>query len=134
MSEIRAIVEETGPERVLKSVAELEETLSDAASQAQAASLLNVVLLHAPNGDQLSLVVGGDETVLGFNHGHGNPPYYASAGEAKSDGPVLTAYAGLKHHTEFPRRWAVPMSMGRRAATEFLATGTRPTSVEWVVV
>jgi hypothetical protein len=134
MIEIRAIVEEPGPERMLKSVAELEQTLSDAASQAQAARLLNVVFLHAPNGDQLSLVVGGDETVLGFNHGHGNPPYYASAGQATADEPVLTAYAGLVHHTEFPRRWVVPMSTGRLAATEFLATGTRPTSVEWVAV
>jgi hypothetical protein len=95
MSEIRAIVEEPGPERLLRSVAELEQTLADAASRAQAAQMLNVVFLHAANGDQLSLVVGGDETVLGYNLGHGNPPYYASAGEATADEPVLIAYAGL---------------------------------------
>ena len=134
MSEIRAIVEEPGPERVLKPAAELDRTLSEAASQAQAAQLLNIVFLHASNGDQLSLVVGGEETVLGFNHGHGNPPYYASAGDAAADEPVLTAYAGLVHHTEFPRRYVVPMSVGRRAAAEFLETGARPTSVAWVVV
>jgi len=134
MSEIRAIVQEQVPERVLRSAAELDQTLSEAAAQAQAAHLLNIVFLSAPNGNQLSLVVGGDETVLGFNHGHGSPPYYASAGGITSDEPVLTAYAGLVHHTEFPRHWVVPMSTGRRAATEFFSTGARPTSVEWVEV
>lgn len=134
MSEIRAIVQDQGPERVLRSAAELDQTLAEASAQAKAAKLLNIVFLSAPNGDQLSLVVGGDETVLGFNHGHGNPPYYASAGETQADEPVLTAYAGLVHHTEFPRRWVVPMSAGRRAATEFLATCSLPTSVRWVAV
>ena|SRR5688572_4969198 len=134
MSEIRAIVKDQGPERVLRSTAELDQTLAEAAAQAQAAKLLNIVFLSAPNGDQLSLVVGGDETVLGFNHGHGNPPYYASAGEAQGDEPVLTAYAGLVHHTEFPRRWVVPMSTGRQAAIEFLSTCALPASVQWVAV
>jgi hypothetical protein len=53
---------------------------------------------------------------------------------ATTDEPVLTAFVGLVHHTEFPRRWVVPALVGRKAAREFLATGTRPTSVEWVAV
>jgi hypothetical protein len=105
--------------------------LRDAASQANAAGKLNIIFLYAPNQDHLTLVVGCDETVVGFNFGHGDPPYYVSRGATDFDDPVLTAFVGLEHHTEFPRRWVVPMNVGKQAASEFLATGQRPTIVEW---
>lgn len=117
---------------MVTSILELEGTLQEAASQAKSVERLNVIFLYGPNEDHLSLVVGGDETVLGFNYGHGDPPYYASEGASEGDEPVLTAYVNLEHHTEFPRRWVVPMELGARAAAEFLATGERPTAVKWV--
>lgn len=80
----------------------------------------------------MTLVVGGEETVIGFNYGHGDPPYYASLGAAEADSPILTAYVGLEHHTEFPRRWVVPFDVGKQAASEFLATGKRPRALNWV--
>lgn len=82
----------------------------------------------------MSVVVGGEETVVGYNYGHGDPPYYASVDEAHLDNPVLTAYLGLEHHTEFPRRWVVPIAAGKKAAREFLATGKRPESITWTEV
>jgi hypothetical protein len=117
--------------RTVSSIAELDQALQDAALQAKSVALLNIIFLYAPNEDHLSLVVGSDETVVGFNYGHGDPPYYASEGEINADEPVLTAYVSLEHHTEFPRRWVVPMELGRRAAVEFLATGERPRAVKW---
>src|SRR5262245_32547841 len=132
MSELRATIQEGEPERVLRSQAELDEALDHAAAQAHAEGKLNIIFLHAPNRDQLSLVVGGNETVLGFNYGHGKPPYFASSGVALNDEPVLTAFAGLEHHTEFSRRWVIPMAEGRRAAAEFFATRSRPSAVQWV--
>jgi hypothetical protein len=95
---------------------------------------LNIVLLTAPNRDWLSIVVGGEETVVGYNYGHGDPPDCASAGEAQGDNPALTAYMGLEHHTEFPRRWVVSFAAGKQAAREFLATGKRPESIRWTEV
>jgi hypothetical protein len=106
--------------------------MQQAALQAKSVGRLNVIFLYGPNEDHLWLVVGADETVLGFNYGHGDPPYYVSEGTDEADEPLLTAYVSLDHHTEFPRRWVVPMELGGRAATEFLATGERPTAVKWV--
>lgn len=37
---------------------------------------------------------------MGYNYGHGDPPYYVSAGQAQTDDPVMTAYVGLAHHTD----------------------------------
>jgi hypothetical protein len=134
MGELRAFILEDQPERVLRSDAELSQTLDEAAAQAREAKMLNIIHLSAPNGDHLSLVVGGHETVLCFNYGHGNPPYFASSGIAEADEPFLTAFASLMHHTEFSRRSVVPMSEGRRAASEFLLTGVRPSAVKWMEV
>jgi hypothetical protein len=99
--------------------------------EARAAGKLNIVLLTAPNRDWLSIVVGGEETVVGYNYGLGDPPYYVSAGQAQTHDPVMTAYVGLEHHTELPRRWVVALVVGRQAAREFLATGKRPESIAW---
>ena len=112
----------------------LEVTLDQADLEARSLGLLNVVMLTAPNHDQLSIVIGGQETVVGYNYGHGNPPYYVSSGVASVDVPVLTAYIGLEHHTEYPRRWVVPIASGRNAAREFLATGQRPQCIDWAEV
>jgi hypothetical protein len=134
MSELRARIQESAPERILRSQAELDLTLDQAAAQAQAANMLNIIFLTAPSGNELALVVGGDETVLSFVYHHCNPPYFASSGSATNVEPVLTAFAGLEHHTEFSRRCVIPMSEGRRAASQFLATGALPAVVEWVEV
>jgi len=131
MIEIRAAIKDRAPERIANTVEALDATLDEASSEARAVGRLNIVLLSAPNGDWLSLVVGGDETVVGFNFGHGDPPYYTSVGGAQTDDPVLTAYVGLEHHTEFSRRWVVRTDAGRQAAREFLVTGERPNSLVW---
>jgi hypothetical protein len=62
--------------------------------------------------------------------------YAPESGPATSQGDdaVLTAFVGLEHHTQFPRRWVVPMSVGRDAAFEFLSTGQRPSAVRWLTV
>ena len=132
MIRLRAEIKEGMEDFVVNSSAELERTLALAESQARAAGKLNVIFLRAANGDRLSVVVGGAETVLGFTYGHGDPPYYASTGDTEADQPVLTAFVGLAHHTEFPRRYVVPMENGRQAAAQFLQTGDRPAAVQWV--
>jgi len=131
MIELRATIKDRAPAVIVRTPESLESTLDQASEEARAVGRLNIVLLSAPNQDWLSLVVGSDETVVSFNYGHGDPPYYASVGESQQDEPVLTAFVGLEHHTEFPRRWVVPSSAGRRAAQEFLATGKQPTSLKW---
>lgn len=132
MITVRASIHDRAPALVLPDVQALDAALDSASSEASAKGRLNIVILSAPNRDWLSLVVGSDETVVSFNFGHGNPPYFVSCGEAQSDEPVLTAFVGLAHHTEFSRRSVVPSAVGRQAAREFLATGERPISLKWV--
>jgi hypothetical protein len=134
MVQLRIEIEDGKPDLTVSLGAELDRALACATSLARSAGRLNIIILAAPNNDSLSLVVGSDETVLCFDYGHGNPPYYSSAGEALSEGPVFTAFVGLAHHTEFPRKAVVPMSVGTKAAFEFLATGRRPSGVRWVEV
>ena len=131
MVELRASIHDRAPQQVLSDVEALEAALNEASVEARANGRLNIVILCAPNRDWLSLVLGGEETVVSFNYGHGNPPYYASVGDAQTDEPVLTAFVGLEHHTEFPRRWVVPAAVGRQAAREFCTTGERPISLRW---
>ena len=131
MKALRAMIHENAPMPSVRTSEELDDLLANAASEAKSVGLLNVVMLYAPNDDHLFLVVGGEETVVGFNYGHGNPPYYASRGQVETDAPVLTAYLSLEHHTEFPRRWVIPMELGHRASQEFLATTERPTVISW---
>ena len=134
MATIRASIYDQAPEVILSDVDALDAVLDEASHEARASGKLNIVVLAAPNRDWLSLVVGGEETVVGFNFGHGNPPYYASSGTSHTDEPVFTAFMGLAHHTEFPRRWVVPDAVGRQAAREFLLSGEKPSSVKWVEV
>jgi len=132
MTVLRVIIQEGTNERSVRSTADLEKTLSEAAAHACAAGMLNIVALYASNGDNLFLVVGGDETVVGFNYGHGDPPYYVSKGISSNKEPSLTAFLGLVHHTEFSRGSVIPSSEGYRAAMEFLETGRRPMVITWV--
>lgn len=134
MATILASIYDRAPEPILSDVSSLDAALDNASIEARAKRRLNIIVLGAPNGDWLSLVVGGEETVVGFSYGHGNPPYYASEGTEQKDEPVFTAFMGLEHHTEFPRRWVVPDAVGREAARNFLLTGEQPSLLRWIDV
>lgn len=93
-----------------------------------------MVILKADNGNELSLVVGGDETVLGFTGAHLDPPYYASKGKDEGDGALMVCFLFFEHHTEFPRPWVIPFPAGLCAVHEFYRTGRLPACIEWVEV
>lgn len=111
--------------------AELLASLETAAAEAVAAGKLGIAVLTAPNGNDMTFVVGGNETVLGFTYGHGQPPYFVSVGVETSQAPLLVAYYLLGHHTEFSRDEVIPLELGTRAALEFLATSELPECVRW---
>ena len=93
---------------------------------------MNIIELEADNGNTMYIVVGSNETVLGFGHGHGDLSHYASKGVATEDEPVMTAFLSLSHHTEFPRKWVIPLKKGLSALEEFCQSGNLPTCIEWV--
>jgi hypothetical protein len=77
------------------------------------------------------MVVGGCETVLSFEYGHLDPPYYASKGESDDDEPILTCFLTFQHHTEIPRRSVIPYANGMNAVAEFFDSGNLPTCISW---
>ena len=114
----------------VSTVTELDRVIQMACDEARALNMLNIISLQAANGNDLSLVVGGDETVLAFMYGHHSPPYYVSRGVQASIHPVMTCYVGLAHHTEFPQRYIIAFEKGLVAAHEFAESGTLPHSIE----
>ena len=69
----------------------------------------NLLPDKAANGNVITMVVGGDETVLGFDYGHRNPPYYSSRGPSNGEEPILSCQLTFQHHTEFPRKYVIPI-------------------------
>jgi hypothetical protein len=123
-------VHDTEPAVRISTATELERMIQLASEEARTREMLNIVSLEAANGNNLSLVVGGDDTVLTFTYGHRNPPYYASRGVQASTHPTMTCYVGLAHHTEFPRKYVIPFERGLAAVHEFAESGTLPQSIE----
>jgi hypothetical protein len=113
-------------------VTELDRVIHMACEEARALKILNIISLQAANGNDLSLVVGGDYTVPSFVYGHHNPPYYARRGTQACTHTVMTCYVGLVHHTEFPRKYIIAFEKGAIAAHEFAESGTLPQSIEWI--
>jgi hypothetical protein len=110
---------------------QLEKVLDAEAEEARRRGVLGAVLLEAANGNVVTMVVGGDETVLGFDYGHHNPPYYSSRGPSNADEPMLTCFLTFQHHTEFPRKYVIPVTDGVKALRQFLDSGDLPTCINW---
>ena len=128
---MRIVIHETELPYEVHTVADLDEAIGSATAEACHKGLLSIVELKADNGNTMNIVLGGNETVLTFRDGHGDPPYYASKGTATEDEPVMTAFMFLVHHTEFPRHCVIPLSPGLSALREFFQSGTLPTFIQW---
>ena len=115
-----------------KDATQLDEALGQAAEEARRRGNLGAVLMEAANGNVITMVVGSDETVLGFDdHHHQDVRSYASRGLSDADEPVMTCYLTMQHHTEFPRRYVIPLADGVKAVREFLDSGGLPTCINW---
>lgn len=86
--------------------------------------------IDAVDTPYLSLVVGGDESVLVYEAGVDGPESGFSAGSHTGDvAPVFARYG--TGTTEFQRWMVVPKHAAMAAARELFRTGTRPTNVAW---
>jgi len=129
MPELSIQIRDTEPPRVVKEAGLLRSALAQVAKDA--AEKLAIIDLSASNGDTLSIVVGGTETVLGFTYGTNQPPYFASRGLDTAIEPLLVAHQHFVQRVEFPRHAVIPWTSGVSAAEEFLETGTLPNCVQW---
>jgi hypothetical protein len=110
---------------------QLDDALRDAANEARTRGKLGAILIEAANKNCMTMVVGTTETVLSFDYAHRNPPYYASKGNSSEDEPVMTCYLSFAHHTEFPRKFVIPLMDGIAAVKEFVDSGELPTCITW---
>jgi hypothetical protein len=112
-------------------VSELDRVLQAASEEARAHKMMGAILIEAESGNVITMVVGGEETVLSFDSEHLNPPYYASRGKSDCDEPKLTCYTQFHHHSEFSRKYVIPLEDGVRAVRQFLYSGDLPTCIKW---
>jgi Immunity protein Imm1 len=115
----------------VKDAARLDEVLAQVTEDPRRRGILGAVLIEADNGNVVTMVVGGDETILGFDYGEPNPRYYASRGASDADAPTVTCYLTMQHHTEFPRKYVIPVADGVRAVRQFLHSADLPTCIKW---
>ena len=109
---------------------QLDDALREAENEARARGLLGVIIIEAANKNSITMLVGSStETVLGFDYRHG--PYYASKGISNEVEPVITCYLTFAHHTEFPRKFVIPVADGVEAVKEFIGSGELPTCITW---
>ena len=109
----------------------LDVVLRTATEEARKRGTLGAILIEAANRNVITMVVGGDETAMGFDYGHGNPPYYSSRGPSNEDEPILTCQLKFQHHTEFPRKCVIPIADGVKAVRQFLHSGDLPACINW---
>ena len=117
-------------EILVESGADLSRALSKARELSGRIGRLGIITLEATPGGQLSLVVGGDESVLSFQETL-DPPYYASKGASEEDQPFMECFLFFEHHTEFSRSAVISSAISEQAAFEFLETRRRPQCVQW---
>ena len=110
---------------------QLDDALRDAANEALARGMLGAITIETANKNYMTMVVGSTETVLTFDYGHLNPPYYASKGISSEDEPVMTCFLYFAHHSEFPRKYVIPLTDGIAAVKEFIGSGELPTCITW---
>ena len=110
---------------------QLDEVLGTATEEARRRGILGAVLIEAANGNVVTMVVGAHETVLGFDYGHHEPPYYSSKGPSDENEPILSCQVAFQHHTEFPRKCVIPIAEGVKAVRQFLRSGDLPDCIIW---
>ena len=71
---------------------QVEGVSRDAAAEARTRGKLGAILIDAANKNSMTMVVGTPDTVLSFDYGHGNPPYYVGKENPDEDEPVITCY------------------------------------------
>ena len=125
-------IHQNEPSVRLETIDQVHAALKDAEREARSIGRPNIIEFVSDVQSLLSIVVGaGDESVLLFQFGHGQPPYYVSRGPNNSEQPVFTAYVLLAHHTEFLRQWVISFEDAVFAVQQFFETGERPTNVTW---
>jgi hypothetical protein len=116
---------------VAETHAELLDALNSADRLADETGHLGLIALEAANGNALSLVVGGAETVLLFDLAGGTEPRYLSRGASADESPQLECFLQFAERTLLPRWAVIPRELAIPAIEEFAASNELPQAIEW---
>jgi hypothetical protein len=90
--QLRITIREEESPVTIQNAVQLNEVLRSASEQARTRKMLGAILLEADNGNVMTMVVGGEETVLGFDYDGPDGLNYASKGPCKDDEPIMTCF------------------------------------------
>jgi hypothetical protein len=128
---LRVTIREKDSPLAIENIAQLSALLDAVSKDAQAQHISTAIILEAENANTMTIVLGGTETVLSFDEGGPSSRQYASRGASNDDEPIVTCFLNFRHHTEFSRKYAVPLPDGVDAVKQFLGSGELPTNVRW---
>ncbi len=111
---------------VVESEEQLLQLLADAEEDAAEQPL--VVEIRSPDKAALTIGLGQEASIATFASSVA-PPYYVSSGGPGHDEPLVFYRYG--HWTEFGSDAAISPDAAREAARRFVATGDRPSNIEW---
>jgi hypothetical protein len=114
----------------VRSAAELDVLLDEAASQARSIGKPQDVQVMLEGAGTLGIVVGESWSVLNHVPADFDPPYMVSVGDDQRD-ELLVFYVAGDHYTETPRRHALPAETARVVMRHYLATGELSPSIGW---
>ncbi len=77
----------------------------------------------------MSIILGGEESVLNYSSANGDPPYFVSLGNAAAKGSFLYDFMG--EETEGCTRNLVPYETARNVLNHYVVTGELSKAIAW---
>jgi hypothetical protein len=116
---------------VAESQSELLDALNSGDRLADETGRPGLVSLAAANGNTLSLVVGGTDTVLLFDYAGADAPHFLSRGAGEAESPWFECFLHFTERRALPRWAVIPRELAISAVEEFAASNELPQVIEW---
>jgi hypothetical protein len=115
---------------VAESETEVHAALSAAEQEADRIGKTALVDFEAANGSQLSMLVGGAETMLSWRYAGDAEPRFLSLGDPGAQGYVALT-RDFNDQIDCPRWALISRADGLAALNEFVASNEIPEAVQW---
>ncbi|HTU66486.1 MAG TPA: Imm1 family immunity protein [Steroidobacteraceae bacterium] len=115
---------------VAETEAEVQAALSTAEQEADRAGTMSLVDLEAANGNRLSILVGGAETLLGWRYAGDVDARFLTQGDPAARGTVPCS-RDVGTVLQCPRWALIAREDGMAALNEFTASNEIPACVTW---
>ena len=108
------------------SIEELDSVIDQLERRAKRPLIVDVIVAESGS---VSLGLGRERTVVSFVPESQDPPYFHSIGTTEDGDDLIFFY--YDEWTEFPRRQAIPISLGREVLRRYVRERALPDIIEW---